>query len=416
MSGSNPQGNSLKYPKFSFDYLRRIGMGSSAEVGLMGSIEYSGSFDTKVGQQDYDLQSIFQAVTNPAASGKITVADIPGNNTTFTLKDADGTSQVFTFKTADNVVTDGLVGINNDNSTNAVAARIKTAIDNVTTMNVTVSVENSEITLTQDTGGEAGNTTIAADGGANLTLVNFTGGADDYDYAGKLNSKKILVKEVFYKTPHAMWRFYGYYGGLNVVGNLHNYGQFTDDATFQLVPVWENKAQAMAFEDSIYTRMSHFSYEIKNNSKLRLYPIPQNFSPSKMWVRFSILDDESDNDPLSDGVNNMNTLPFGNIPYKNINAIGKQWIRRFALALSKETLGQVRSKFGSVPIPGQDLKLNGAELITQAKEEQKTLRDELQNTLKELTYTKLAEGEAQLTENANKALDKTPTMKGIFVG
>jgi F0F1-type ATP synthase membrane subunit b/b' len=62
------------------------------------------------------------------------------------------------------------------------------------------------------------------------------------------------------------------------------------------------------------------------------------------------------------------------------------------------------------------LKLNGAELITQAKEEQKTLRDELQNTLKELTYTKLAEGEAQLTENANKALDKTPTMKGIFVG
>jgi hypothetical protein len=213
-----------------------------------------------------------------------------------------------------------------------------------------------------------------------------------------------------------MWRFYGYYGGLNVVGNLHNYGQFTDDATFQLVPVWENKAQAMAFEDSIYTRMSHFSYEIKNNSKLRLYPIPQNFSPSKMWVRFSILDDESDNDPLSDGVNNMNTLPFGNIPYKNINAIGKQWIRRFALALSKETLGQVRSKFGSVPIPGQDLKLNGTELITQAKEEQKTLRDELQNTLKELTYTKLAEGEAQLTENANKALDKTPTMKGIFVG
>ena len=28
-------------------------------------------------------------------------------------------------------------------------------------------------------------------------------------------------------------------------------------------PVWQNKSQAMAFEDSIYTRTSHFSYEIK---------------------------------------------------------------------------------------------------------------------------------------------------------
>ena len=62
-----------------------------------------------------------------------------------------------------------------------------------------------------------------------------------------------------------MWRFFGYYGGLNVVGNLHNYGQFSDDSTFQLVPAWHNKAQAMAFEDAIYTRMSHYSYEIKGN-------------------------------------------------------------------------------------------------------------------------------------------------------
>ena len=144
--------------------------------------------------------------------------------------------------------------------------------------------------------------------------------------------------------------------------------------------------------------------------------MPQNFSPHKMWVKFSILGDESDNDPITEGVNNLNTLPFGNIPYKNINAIGKQWIRRFSLALSKETLGQVRSKFGSVPIPGSDLKLNGSELITQTKEEQKALREELQNTLKELTYVKLAEADATLAESANKALDKIPSMKSIFVG
>ena len=46
------------------------------------------------------------------------------------------------------------------------------------------------------------------------------------------------------------------------------------------------------------------------------------------------------------GINNMNTMPMENIPFNKINSIGQQWIRRFALALSKETLGQVRGKFG----------------------------------------------------------------------
>ena len=84
-------------------------------------------------------------------------------------------------------------------------------------------------------------------------------------FFGKVGNKKLLIKKVFFKTPHAMWRFFGYYGGLNVVGNLHNYGQFSDTSTFELIPAWHNKAQAMAFEDAIYTRMSHWSYELRNN-------------------------------------------------------------------------------------------------------------------------------------------------------
>ena len=60
------------------------------------------------------------------------------------------------------------------------------------------------------------------------------------------------------------------------------------------------------------------------------------------------------------GINNMNTLPFDNVPYQNINAIGKQWIRNYALALSKEVLGQVRGKFGSIPIPGESVTLNAS--------------------------------------------------------
>ena len=233
-------------------------------------------------------------------------------------------------------------------------------------------------------------------------------------HSDSINGKTVLIKKVFYKTPHAMWRFYGYYGGLNVVGNMHNYGQFSDDSSFQLIPAWQNKQQSMAFEDAIYTRMSHWSYELRNN-KLRLFPIPANLMQQKMWVEFSIPTDVwSDTDLQVDGVNNMNTLPIGNLPYNSINSIGKQWIRRFTLALCKETLGQIRSKFATVPIPGESVTLNGSALISEGKEEQDKLREELKTTLAELTYAKMVETDGAMMENVDKVLQKVPNY--IFVG
>ncbi len=246
-------------------------------------------------------------------------------------------------------------------------------------------------------------------------LGNIFQNAQGAPFSGLIGNKKILIKKVYYKSPHAMWRFYGYYGGLNVVGNMHNYGQFSDDSSFELVPSWHNKLQAMAFEDALYTRMSHFSYEIRNNDKLRLFPTPRTFSPNSMWVEFSIPEDSwTSEDPDSNGVNNMNTLPLGNIPYENINSIGKQWIRRFSLALTKEMLGQVRSKFGNIPVPGNQIQLNGTALLQEAKDEQQKLREELKTTLAEMTYAKMAEQQASIFENSKKSMTDVPNL--IFVG
>jgi hypothetical protein len=239
----------------------------------------------------------------------------------------------------------------------------------------------------------------------------------DSAFYGKVGNKRILIKKVFYRTPHAMWRFYGYYGGLNAVGNLSNYGQYSDDSTWEVIPTWQNKLQAMAYEDAIYTRNSHFSYEIKNN-KLRIYPQPHGHSPAKMWIRFTIptnaWEEESDKENGVSGINNVNTLPFANIPYQNINSIGKQWIRRFALALAKEMLGQIRGKFSTIPIPGESVTLNHAELLSQAKEEQEKLREELKTIMDELTYSKLAETESAIIKSANEVLIQVPA--GIYVG
>ena len=255
---------------------------------------------------------------------------------------------------------------------------------------------------------------------------NITNGQQQYDlqsvmsssYPSVVGNKRAIVTKVYYKTAINIWRFFGYYGALNVIGNLSNYGMFSDNTTFEVVPTWQNKLQAIMYEDSINTRISHYSYDIRNNM-LRLYPTPDTFSPPKFYFEFYVPpdgwdEDETRTDGVS-GVNNMNTLPFANIPYESINSIGKHWIRRYSLAICKEMLGQVRGKFqGVIPIPGDKITMNASDLLGQAKEEKQALRDELMKILDELTYAKIGETTAKMIEDTNKTLNGVPL--GIFVG
>lgn len=241
---------------------------------------------------------------------------------------------------------------------------------------------------------------------------------DPVDFSGSVGSRRILVKRVYFETPQAAWRFFGYYGGLNVVGNLSHYGQYSDDSSFEVIPVWQNKSQAMAYEDAIWTRNSHYSYEIKNN-KIRFFPAPGNSSPTKMWINFTIPQDAWEPATGSvdigvDGINNMNTLPFENLPYENINAIGKHWIRRYALACAKGVLGQVRAKFNPVPIPGNETQLNADQLLEESKSELEALREELKDILTRLTYKELAVSDAELVEATSRVQQLIP--QPIFTG
>lgn len=417
---SGPVSASLKYPKFDYGFSRNVSERMGAEVGLKDSVQYSASFDVSVGQQDYNLQSIITSRTNTAATATITIsshADLDAGDT-ISFITTDGTTITATANDTDTTNTDTNSptfdigdGSNDDTATN-----LATCLN--ANGKVSATATDNVVTITQATAGDSGNTTITLSetGTSGMSKSDFSGGIT-IPYVGKIDGKRILVKKVFYKTPSAMWRFYGYYGGLNVVGNFHNYGQFSDDSTFQLIPAWQNKSQALAFEDAIYTRMSHWSYELRDNN-IRLFPIPYSGGPRKMWVEFSVpgsnLDDDTNGRSNIEGVNNMNTLPFSNLPYDTINSIGKQWIRRFALSLSKEMLGLVRSKFATLPIPGESVTLNGSDLVSQGKEEQNALREELKATLAELTYTKMSEQEAAMVDNAEKVLQRIPY--SVFVG
>ena len=85
------------------------------------------------------------------------------------------------------------------------------------------------------------------------------------------------------------------------------------------------------------------------------------------------------------------------------------------MALSKETLGQVRGKFGgNVPIPGDNISLHASDLLGQAKEEQNALRTELKEILDAMTYDKLLEKESSMADNTLKTQEKSPLP--VFVG
>tara|TARA_R110001583_G_scaffold80099_2_gene215521 strand:+ start:15 stop:1301 length:1287 start_codon:yes stop_codon:yes gene_type:complete len=251
-----------------------------------------------------------------------------------------------------------------------------------------------------------------------IVSSSITDGTLTLNSGDEVGNNKITIRKVYYKTPASMWRFFAYYGGLNVIGNGSTYGQYADDSTFEVIPTWQNKLQAIMYEDSIRTRVSNYSYEVINN-KLRLFPTPTDVSPDKFFFRFTIKKDaheeDSDRQNGSRGVNNMNNLPFQNIPYSSINSIGKQWIRRFALALCKEMLGQIRGKLGNVvPLPGGNISLNATSLLAESSKEMGELRTELKTVLDELTYEKLLTKDANMTKTTADTLSKVPVP--LFVG
>ena len=231
-----------------------------------------------------------------------------------------------------------------------------------------------------------------------------------------LSGERIEMREVFHFSPTAAYRFFDTTSAVNYLHNQFSFESFTPETVFYLLPVWEDVLRAQQLEQSHRIRRSNYSFNVIGN-ELRLYPVPTSTNTLHFtYFKISATDDpfDSSEDPLVDGIANLSNIPFGNISYSSINSIGKQWIRRFALASVKEVLGQVRGKVSSIPIPNSELTLNGAELIASAREEQLSLREELKAIFDALTWDKLAEQEMQQAENLNRQLAKVPM--GIFVG
>lgn len=226
---------------------------------------------------------------------------------------------------------------------------------------------------------------------------------------------KMRIREVYHFDPQAAYRFFDTTSAVNYLNNEFSFESFTPETVFYVLPVFEDVLRAGQMDISNRVRKSNFSYRVVG-SKIRIFPQPTgDMTNKKLWIRVAFNPDPYNPDVTDEsiyGTSNLSNIPFGLYEYKDINSMGRQWIRQYCLALCSELLGQVRSKFSSVPIPNADLQLNGNDLISQGREDQGRLRDQMVELLDSLTFSKLLEGQATDAENILRALKTMPMPMG----
>ncbi len=240
------------------------------------------------------------------------------------------------------------------------------------------------------------------------------------------SSSPIEIKRVFHEAPPAVTRYFDPYAGTgagtdNVIDSF-GWGNYSPGVQFTMMPVYADilKVQAIEFNDQI--RKSGYSFELINN-KLRIFPIPTSefklfFQYIRKEDRWKTLTNEV-TDEYSDGGQTAVQSDFSNIRYDNmvysyINHPGQQWIRKYTLALCKELLGIIRSKYGSIPIPGAETTLDGETLRSEATDEKTTLVDQLREMLDVSTGDELMQEEAAEAEATQEILKKVPL--SIYIG
>jgi len=153
------------------------------------------------------------------------------------------------------------------------------------------------------------------------------------------------------------------------------------------------------------------------NNRLKIFPIPSTADEgTNLWFEY-ILKSDRISDNLSDGsnlVSNVSNVPYANPVYSQINSIGRQWIFEYTLAIVKETLGLVRNKYSSVPIPGAEVTLNGSTLVDQGTSEKIALKEKLRVYLDDSSRKSRLERKAAEGDAAQNELNKVPMT--IYIG
>ncbi len=234
------------------------------------------------------------------------------------------------------------------------------------------------------------------------------------------NGSRIEVRRVFHYRPPAVARIYDPFSmtGMSYSNVLQELGfsAYSPATQFLMTPIFEDLERIQAIEFNDMVRKSHFGFQITGNNMLRIFPIPTH--DLKIWIDYYV---ESDKDITNfqsgsryQFVSDPSDAPYEFCEYCKINQAGKQWIKKYFLALCKETLGRVLQKYSTVPIPGGEVTLDGAELRAEAKEEKDMLLEKLRDMLDKSMRVNQLENKDKESEAMNKMLQKVPLH--IYIG
>lgn len=225
--------------------------------------------------------------------------------------------------------------------------------------------------------------------GGNLTYytgsVNLKEGVQVYDLnkdtvtveAGDFTEDNFTIRRVFFDRTSPLGNFIDP-SGFSGLGNqefLNQFGWGDYGVQFTLMPLNYDLMRMQAVEMHNQIRKSTYSFQLTAN-RLRLFPIPK--ADGKLHFLYTLDSEEADSSG-NDKITNMSNVPYAYKKYQYINSMGRNWIKRYTLALCKEILGLIRSKYSDIPMTGDiNVSLNGSDLLSQAS-------SEIENLVRELT-------------------------------
>jgi hypothetical protein len=300
-------------------------------------------------------------------------------------------------------------------------------VDNNTTWNTKLITPNlgTTIRISETYASEAGAGGYTTYYTGSLTL---TASIQDYDLKAWATSQGISgsgieIKKIFFEAPPAIVRYFDPYAGtgtgIQSLLETFGFGQFSPGINFLLMPIYFDVQKLQAIELNDQIRKSAFSFDLVNNN-LRIFPIPGR--DEHLFFHYIKRDERNDvtsatpnyDSGSSTLVTNVSNVPYVNPVYGNINSIGKQWIRLYALAEVKETLAYVRKKYASIPIPGAEVTLNGDDLLTDARAEKAALLEQLRAMLDQTSRKTQLENQAAEADSIQKTLTNVALPIYIF--
>ena len=275
------------------------------------------------------------------------------------------------------------------------------------------------ITLAQQYGTEAGVGGDVTYKSGSITVSSASGQTYDLDALWSNVSESgngIEIKRAFYEPAPAVTRFFDPYvgsgNGTDAMLQGFGWGNYTPAVNFLMLPMYDDLLRVQAIEFNDHMRKSAYTFELVNN-QLKVFPIPTD--SAKIWFEYIVENDR--NNPLktnSSLITDFSNATYNNMTYTEINHAGKQWIRKYTLALAKELLGSIRSKYGSIPIPGGETNLDGDTLRNEATTEKENLLNQLREDLEATSRRNMLERQKDEAEFMNDTLNRIPYP--IYIG